>query len=69
MELASRTAASFLAWSPSEFKEIDMYGNGNGWMGGGMFGGIWLLWLLILVLVVFGIIALAKFIFGGRPRS
>ena len=46
-----------------------MYGSGNGPMGGGgMFGGMWLLWLLILVLVVFGIIVLAKNVFSGRPR-
>ena len=38
---------------------------GNGFMGGGMAWGMGLLWLLTLVLVVFGIIALAKYIFGG----
>ncbi|MDE2583739.1 MAG: hypothetical protein KGL52_19045 [Rhodospirillales bacterium] len=38
---------------------------GNGFMGGGMGWGMGLLGLLILVLVVFGIIALAKYIFGG----
>jgi len=46
-----------------------MYGNGNGPLGGGMFWGMWVFWLLILVLVAFGIIALAKYIFGGRPRG
>ena len=46
-----------------------MYGNGSGPMGGGVFGGMWLLWLPILVLVVFGVIAIAKSIFGGRPRG
>ncbi len=33
--------------------------------GGGMFLGMGVLWLLILVLVVLGIIALAKYIFRG----
>ena len=45
-----------------------MYGYGNGPMGG-MFGGMWLIWLLVLVLVVFGVVALAKFILGGKPRG
>jgi hypothetical protein len=35
-------------------------------MGGGMMWGMGLLWLLLLVLVVLGIAALAKYIFGGR---
>ncbi len=38
---------------------------GNGFMGGGMGWGMGLLGLLVLALVVFGIIALAKYIFGG----
>lgn len=42
---------------------------GNGFMGGGMGWGMGLLWLLILVLVVFGILALAKYIFGGGRRD
>lgn len=42
---------------------------GGTYMGGGMFLGIGLLWLLILVLVALGIIGLAKYIFrdDGRP--
>ena len=42
---------------------------GNSLMGGGMFWGMGLLWLLILVLVVLGIIALAKYISGGGRRG
>lgn len=42
---------------------------GNGLMGGGMGWGMGLLSLLILVLVVFGIIALTKYIFGGGTRD
>ncbi|HUZ64615.1 MAG TPA: hypothetical protein VMU82_13015 [Acetobacteraceae bacterium] len=38
---------------------------GNGFMDGGMGWGMGLLGLLVLALVVFGIIALAKYIFGG----
>ncbi len=37
----------------------------NGFMGSGMGWGMGLLGLLVLVLVVFGIIALAKYIFGA----
>ena len=48
-------------------RESDMYG--NGFMGGGMFWGMGLLWLLLLVLVGVGIIALAKYIFGGWRRD
>ena len=42
---------------------------GNGFMGGGMGWGMGLLWLLILVLVAFGILAIAKYIFGGGRRD
>lgn len=38
-------------------------------MGGGMLVGMSLASLAILVLVVFGIIALAKYIWGGKPRG
>ncbi len=38
--------------------------NGMGWM----MGGIGLLWLLLVVLLVLGIAALAKYVFGGRGR-
>ncbi len=38
--------------------------DGMGWMMGGMA----LLWLLLVVLLVLGIAALAKYVFGGRGR-
>ncbi len=38
--------------------------DGMGWMMGGMA----LLWLLRVVLLVLGIAALAKYVFGGRGR-
>jgi len=38
--------------------------NGMGWMMGGMV----LLWMLLVVLLVLGIAALAKYVFGGRGR-
>ena len=38
--------------------------DGMGWMMGGMV----LLWLLLVVLLVLGIAALAKYVFGGRGR-
>ncbi len=38
--------------------------DGMGWMMGGMA----LLWLLLAVLLVLGIAALAKYVFGGRGR-
>lgn len=41
---------------------------GNGFMNGGMFWGMGLVWLLILALAVFGVIALAKYIFFGGGR-
>ena len=34
--------------------------------GGGMWLGMGLWWILILVLVVLGIAALARYVFGGR---
>ena len=46
-----------------------MYGNGNGPLGGGMFAGMWLAWILSLVLVVLGIVALAKYVLKGKRRS
>ena len=42
---------------------------GHGFMGSGMFLGMGVLWLLILALVVLGIVALAKYIFGRGPHS
>ncbi len=42
---------------------------GNGYMRGGMGWGMGLLGLLILVLVVFGVIALAKYVFGNGRRD
>ena len=35
-------------------------------MGGGMWLGMGIWWVLILVLVVLGIAALARYVFGGR---
>lgn len=43
-----------------------MIWNGNSTMDGGMMWGMGLLSLLIIVLVVLGIVALAKYVFGGR---
>ena len=40
--------------------------NGNGMMGGGMMWGMGLVPLLIFILVVLGIVALAKYVFGRR---
>lgn len=45
-----------------------MFGSYMGHMGIGMFLGMGLLWLLILVLVVLGIIALVKYIVRGDGR-
>ncbi len=39
---------------------------GGGMMWGGMWLGMGLWWILILVLVVLGIAALARYVFGGR---
>ena len=42
----------------------------GGMMGSGMMGGMWLgmgiWWILILILIVLGIAALARYLFGGR---
>ena len=35
---------------------------------GTMMGGMGLLWILVLVLIVLGIAALAKYLFGGPKR-
>lgn len=43
-----------------------MIWNGNGMMDGGMMWGMGLLSVLIIVLIVLGIAALAKYVFGGR---
>ena len=38
----------------------------DGMMNGGMWFGMGIWWILILVLVVLGIAALARYLFGGR---
>ncbi|GGG52477.1 hypothetical protein GCM10010964_44540 [Caldovatus sediminis] len=38
----------------------------HGMMDGGMMWGMGLIWLLLLVLLVLGIAALVKYLFGGR---
>ena len=40
--------------------------NGSITGGGGMWLGMGIWWILILVLVVLGIAALARYVFGGR---
>ena len=41
---------------------MDQMMNGMGWM---MTGGMWLVWLLVLILLVLGIAALVKYLRSG----